>query len=78
MGMYDTVYAQCPKCMSTLEWQSKAGDCVLEQFNKASVPYKIAKALDGKIKTCSCGVKLSIKPNLPLPPRICMHLEIVD
>jgi hypothetical protein len=77
MGMYDTVYATCPNCMTTLEWQSKAGDCVLDSFNKASVPIKIAEAIQDQIANCACGTKAKLKPNLTIPLRICMHTEIV-
>lgn len=33
MGMFDSVYVNCPKCNYQTEIQSKNGDCTLDKYN---------------------------------------------
>jgi len=48
MGMFDTVFIYCPHCSMDTRVQSKAGDCVLNNFDQSSVPVEIAKDLNMK------------------------------
>lgn len=38
MGMYDTVYANCPKCGEPNGFQSKSGECLLQAFSLDECP----------------------------------------
>lgn len=56
MGMFDSVNIVCPNCASEVEFQSKAGDCVLDVFNASTVPDIIAADLVGESQVCRhCG-----------------------
>lgn len=65
MSAYDSVYATCPKCGRTVEFQSKARNCTLETFPTDKVPASIAEDLDGTTRECrNCmrPVTLSMPP----------------
>lgn len=67
MGMFDSVYAKCPKCKADVEFQSKAGECVLERFWVDSVPPAIAVDLDGETVACQfCGALVKIRYSYPI------------
>jgi phage FluMu protein Com len=38
VGMYDTVLVPCPTCEELAEFQSKSGDCKLEEFTLDEAP----------------------------------------
>jgi len=40
MGMFDTVFIYCPHCSMDTRVQSKAGDCVLNNFDNMKRPMK--------------------------------------
>lgn len=41
MAMFDTVFVPCPRCGALKEYQSKAGDCTLEEYNIYDAPLAI-------------------------------------
>lgn len=58
MGMFDSVFARCPNCGKQIEFQSKAGECDLSEYNIREVPVEIAADLNHKWnkETCEyCG-----------------------
>jgi hypothetical protein len=54
MGMFDyvNVSMKCPKCEKTLEFQTKASDCLLDLVDATAVDYFYAY--------CSCGIKVDV------------------
>ena len=63
MGMFDSLIVQCPGCGKDVEFQSKAGDCLLKVYNLSSVPLAIAHDLDGEEDVClNCHTKFTIQP----------------
>ena len=38
MGMFDSVYVNCPECGQRVEMQSKAGDCMLHEYELYDAP----------------------------------------
>jgi len=61
MGMFDRVWAKCPKCGEQVEFQSKAGKCILADYSLSSVPMGIAEDIDGDIECCpKCGASIKI------------------
>jgi len=56
MGMFDSLIIKCRQCGEDVEFQSKAGECRLEQYNLSDVPADIAGSLDGRSQEClKCG-----------------------
>jgi hypothetical protein len=85
MGMFDTVQAPCPSCGTTLQFQSKEGWCVLNNFSLNKVPLVIALDLDeDNKKWCSqqscCGKKytLVLKEKLDIPKYVQMEIKEID
>lgn len=67
MGMYDSVFGDCPECRASVEFQSKAGNCTLHEYELSSIPTDIAADLDGDIETCKhCGCVCSIHLGAPI------------
>ena len=62
MGMFDTLLVRCKKCNKVLEFQSKAGRCMMEEYNLSDVPSDIAGSLDGESQECRvCGCLNTIR-----------------
>lgn len=56
MGMYNSLYVQCPQCNHRIEFQSKAGNCSLDRYKLQNCPPEIALDLDRESKECDhCG-----------------------
>jgi len=56
MGMFDSLYVNCPKCKKQLEFQSKSGECLLSVYTKESLTPQVAIGMNGDIVKCkSCG-----------------------
>lgn len=61
MGCFDSVEARCPNCGNVLEFQSKAGKCVLETFKSECVPMAIAFDVIGNMACCqACGSTVTL------------------
>ena len=75
MGMYDTVYFDCPSCGERLEEQSKAGSCKLHKYFQSSVPASVADSLIHSILVCGeCDSRFTIEGSVP---RVSLHLTAV-
>ena len=61
MGMFDRLYVSCPECHEDVEFQSKAGECLLESYDVVDVPVAIAIDLDGETSTCECGHMITLR-----------------
>jgi len=67
MGMFDSVIVQCANCNGLLEFQSKQGACLLEQFLINNVPPEIARDIEGHIEICElCGCENEILISKPI------------
>ena len=60
MGMFDSLYVNCPECGNIVEFQSKVGDCSLRSYDKENVPMNIAIDLAGAVALCECGKAVEI------------------
>jgi hypothetical protein len=74
MGMFDSVFVECPNCGDLVEFQSKAGRCNLDRYSIKSVPLIIAEDLAGEITQCKCGELLEINTE-NLPQRVKMFIS---
>jgi len=65
MGMFDSLYVECPDCKESIEFQSKAGRCILSSFNLSNAPAIILADLEGQTshcQKCDRGVTLKLRP----------------
>lgn len=53
MGMFDSVYVNCPNCGEDIEFQSKAGECWCRSYNQNKVPTIVAFDLEGDVEICN-------------------------
>lgn len=62
MGMFDSVYVNCPACKARVELQSKAGDCMLNDFELFNAPPIIQADLArySPYECTSCGYLMNI------------------
>lgn len=76
MGMFDRILFTCPNCQATIEEQSKAGDCLLIDYNQNAVPLQIAgDIVDSELYCESCKETFVITAdNIPPPTTIQMKL----
>jgi len=62
MGMYDSIYANCPKCGEENEFQTKSGDCLCSAYTLENCPKDaLADANRHSPIKCSCGEFLIIE-----------------
>lgn len=67
MGMYDTVHFHCPSCGADMHTQSKAGECMLRDYQADEVPVDIARDLVREVLYCDCGTGCQI---VEIPPDV--------
>jgi hypothetical protein len=61
MGMFDSIYANCPNCGEENEFQTKGGECTLECYTLENCPLDaLSNANRHSPYSCSCGASLSI------------------
>lgn len=80
MGLFDRVILKCPNCKGFIEFQSKGGKCILNNYTLKNVPWDVILSIDKKIvkcPTCSKNVKLEIT-NLPKKPNIKLKLTKIE
>lgn len=77
MGMFDRVWINCPKCMTSHELHSKRGSCHLQNYSAVSVPFEIASDLEGQTFMCTnCKTYNTISVYNPEIPKT-VHLIAV-
>lgn len=69
MGMFDSVHVRCPKCGTFLEFQSKAGPCVLKDYALDSAPVEVLADIEHDSQWCdkckhSVGIELKTEARL--------------
>lgn len=66
MGMFDRVMVDCPNCGERVEFQSKAGECVLADFGVNDAPVPVLMDIMNIPEHCDCGAWLAvIDPRAP-------------
>ncbi len=74
MGMFDTVIFRCPKCGGQIEEQSKAGECLLKDYNQKEVPVIIAISIEGNMVYCNDCDKSFIISKAVVPQTVSLSL----
>lgn len=59
--MFDSVWIKCPKCGEENEFQSKSGDCCLDNYTIENCPDDVLQNVNrhAPIK-CDCGCKYQV------------------
>jgi predicted RNA-binding Zn-ribbon protein involved in translation (DUF1610 family) len=52
MGMFDTVYVECPGCGEEVEMQTKTGPCLLGQYSLDSAPPEVLLGVANEPECC--------------------------
>lgn len=74
MGTFDRIFAPCPRCGKSTEFQSKGGKCELKKYNYRDVPADVADYADGSTEICDCcGCKMVLI--CPPMPRVKMDVQ---
>lgn len=68
MGLFDSLYVECPNCCGRLEFQSKAGACALAEYTLADCPPRVAADLIGDTRRCECGHTVTLRGAVILVP----------
>jgi hypothetical protein len=68
MGLFDSVYVDCPHCGVKTELQSKAGECCLNRYTLDTAPVEVLVDLMNYEDDCdACGGSFAIvDPDHPL------------
>lgn len=63
MRMFDSIYMPCPNCGADIEWQSKAGECLLHAYRIANpMPSAILLDINGQVEQCpSCSWRWTMR-----------------
>lgn len=63
MGMFDTVFMNCPMCKERLEVQSKGGECILAEYELQDAPPDVIGEIyrSRPLIHCDCGAVIKIK-----------------
>ena len=61
MGMFDTIWAKCPKCGEDLGFQTKSGDCILANYELGEAPDDVMANVNRHSPLeCDCGCKYEV------------------
>jgi len=55
MGMFNTIYIECPKCKKRIGAQTKSGTCLLDGWNLENAPNQEIRGILGETYHCQCG-----------------------
>lgn len=61
MGMFDTVYVNCPECGKEHEFQSKSGECLLRNYSLQDAPDDVMANVNRHSPCyCECGAVFEV------------------
>lgn len=66
MGMFDSLYVPCGNCGKSVEFQSKAGECICATYTIFDCPPAIAGDLIGQSRGCKCGAIIQVLGSVSL------------
>ncbi len=76
--MFDTVIFKCPNCGKDIEEQTKAGECILRNFNCNEVPINIAIDLFDEVVHCyECGKSYRMTCG-SIPPPVTIKMKLIE
>ena len=62
MGMFDSVWVRCPKCETENEFQTKSGNCFLEEYTLENCPDDVLSDINrhAPIECYYCGTSFRV------------------
>jgi len=67
MGMFDSLYVNCPECGKELEFQSKSGECALSAYTEKDLEAFVAIGMDGDIVRCKyCKSRIQLECDISI------------
>jgi hypothetical protein len=75
MGCYDTVNVPCPRCGKINGFQSKGGECRLEEYSLSEAPIDVLSDVNRHTTICECGTEYKV---ITYPVIITHHTELVE
>lgn len=61
MGCYDTVWVKCPKCGIENSFQSKSGECLLDDYDLENCPDDVMANVNRHSPChCECGTTYEV------------------
>lgn len=81
MGMFDSVWVDCPRCGGKMEFQSKEGECYLNNYSLDDAPIEVLRDIvndPSYHEKCGQWVVI-VSPDIPPgpPPRPTVKIERV-
>lgn len=68
MGMYDSVWVRCPHCGIDNEFQSKSGDCFLNEYSLDECPEDVLLNVNRHAPIeCDCGCRYMVDTEKRIP-----------
>lgn len=58
--MFDRVWVTCSYCGEQREFQSKAGECMMNDYDLTALPTEVAADLIGDFTVCECGQRIRL------------------
>lgn len=78
MGIFDSVIVRC-FCGGEIEFQSKAGECILQTFEIEKVPRKVAIDISGNSSVCNkCNKEYMISTYFKILLPECTPMRITE
>ncbi len=65
MGLYDSLFIDCPECGKELEFQSKEGDCNMLRCTSYNILSRCVPWFVGRDLHCTCGAWVELVPYVP-------------
>lgn len=77
MGLPDSIWIPCPQCGTSLEYQSKAGECILADFTLKNAPTEMLIDIEGDKAWCSKCQKAYTVVNNPSFLRRFLNIHLI-
>ena len=62
MGMFDRVWVRCPDCGEMIEFQSKASNCLMDDYDLECAPLSILQDISSDTEYCeNCGSIIGVE-----------------
>ena len=65
MGMFNSIYVKCPECRERVEFQTKSGSCLLNNWDLEDAPNIEVEGILGDSWRCKCGKLVTVESDEP-------------
>jgi len=73
MGMYDTVWVNCPQCNEEIDFQSKSGDCSLEYYTLDGCPNDVLQDVNRHAPIICENCQTKVMVDIPNRKAVIVH-----